>query len=128
MRPARALHIDGSPQLTRAPFVVELVPPANIAAGEAQHGLAEILDAPCVVLTAAGEPEIPSDRTPVVVLRGAGRHPWQAEIAERVAAQRPDAVLIETGLPGRRPTGGAAYLVTYGAGRANLAAAAAALQ
>ena len=107
--------------------MVELVPPANIAAGEAHHGLAEILDAPSVVVTGAGDPDIPADRTPVVVLRDAGRHPWQIEIAERVAAQRPDAVLIETGLPGRRPAGGAAYLVTYGAGRANLAAAAAAL-
>ena len=124
---ARALHVDGSAHLTQPPFVVELAPPANIAAGEAHHGLAEILDAPCIVLTGPGAPELPADRTPVVVLRGAGRHPWQVEIAERVAAQRPDAVLIETGLPGRRPSGGAAYLVTHGAGRANLAAAAAAL-
>jgi beta-N-acetylhexosaminidase len=62
-----------------------------------------------------------------VVLRDAGRHPWQVEIAARLAAARPETVLVETGLPGARPPGAAAYLVTHGAGRVNLAAAAAAL-
>ena len=125
---ALALRVDGEAHLASAPFVVELVPPANIAAGEARHSLAEILDAPCVVLTGPGATRVPADRTPVVVLRSASRHPWQVEIAERLAADRPDTVLVETGLPGRRPAGGAAYLLTHGAGRVNLAAAASVLR
>ena len=77
--------------------------------GEAQHGLAEILGAPGVVLTGASPsfPQIPPDRVPVVVLRDAGRHPWQVEIATRLAAERPETVLVETGLPGVRPPGAA---------------------
>ena len=43
-----------------------------------------------------------------------------------VATLRPDAIVVETGIPGRFPDG-LASIVTYGAGRANLAAAAEAL-
>jgi hypothetical protein len=37
---------------------------------------------------------------------------------------RPDAVLVETGLPGWLPDRATAYVETYGAGRVNLEAAA----
>ena len=53
--------------------------------------------------------------------------PQDRKYFRSVYFRMPDAILIETGLPGRRPGGGAAYLLTYGAGRVNLAAAAAAL-
>ena len=42
------------------------------------------------------------------------------------AVLRPDAIVVETGIP-VRGSGGLASIVTYGAGRANLAAAAEAL-
>ncbi len=125
---ARALHIQGRPELRQPPFVIDLVPPANIAAGEAQHNLAEILGAPRLPLTGPGNPEIPADVTPVVVLRDAARHAWQAELAARIVADRPDAVLVETGLPGPSPAPAAGYVLTYGAGRVNLETAAAALR
>ena len=38
----RALRVHGSPSLERDPLVVELVPEANIAAGELVHGLADL--------------------------------------------------------------------------------------
>jgi beta-N-acetylhexosaminidase len=43
-----------------------------------------------------------------------------------VAGLRPDAIVVETGIPGNSPDG-LASIVTRGAGRANLAAAADAL-
>ena len=62
----------------------------------------------------------------VLVARDAARHPWQQATVAAVAALRPDAIVVETGIPGRFPDG-VASIVTYGAGRANLAAAAEAL-
>jgi beta-N-acetylhexosaminidase len=37
---------------------------------------------------------------------------------------RPDAVVVETGVPGWRPPGASAFVETYGAGRVNVEAAA----
>jgi len=104
--------------------VVELVPEANIAAGEARHGLAELLGATGARLDGPGEVSPPRDRPLVVVLRDAARHDWQRELASRLVSVRPDAVLVEIGLPGMRPPRAAGYLVTHGAGRVNLEAAA----
>ncbi|MBK3577418.1 glycoside hydrolase family 3 protein [Streptomyces sp. MBT65] len=54
----------------------------------------------------------------VVATTDAGLHPWQARLRDTLAARRPDAVLIDTGLP----EGGA--LCSYGRGRVNLRAVA----
>jgi beta-N-acetylhexosaminidase len=125
---ARALRVEGRPEIGLSPFVIELAPPANIAAGEARHNLADILGAPRLVLTGPAEVEIPPDATPIVVLRDAARHTWQRELAAQIAGARPDAVLIETGLPGPPVAPAAAYLTTYGAGRINLETAASLLR
>jgi beta-N-acetylhexosaminidase len=124
----RALRVEGDVRLGAVPFVVELVPEANIAAGEAQHGLAEVLGAPGARVDGAAEMAPPRDRPLVVVLRDAARHDWQRELAARLVESRPDAVLVEVGVPGARPPGAAGYLVTHGAGRVNLEAAAEALR
>ena len=123
----RALVVEGEVRLGALPFVVELAPEANIAAGEALHGLGAILGAPGVRLDAPREVAPPRDLPLVVVVRDAARHDWQRELAARLVASRPDAVLVEIGLPGARPPGVAGYLVTHGAGRVNLEAAAALL-
>lgn len=121
----RALRVHGSPSLERDPLVVELVPEANIAAGELVHGLADLwpgalgirLDEstrdPAAVLAPAG------DRPLVIVARDARRHEWQQAIIWGLLTLRPEAVVIETGIPG----GTEAAIETYGAGRANLEAA-----
>jgi beta-N-acetylhexosaminidase len=54
----------------------------------------------------------------VFVVRDAHRHAWQRELVP------PGAVVVETGLPEWRPPAARAYVATYGAGRANLEAAA----
>jgi hypothetical protein len=56
----------------------------------------------------------------VLVLRDAGRHAWQQELATSL---HPD-VVVEVGLPTWRPSSPAPYVVTHGAGRASLEAAA----
>jgi beta-N-acetylhexosaminidase len=61
------------------------------------------------------------------VTRDAGRHAWQEQTVAAAAALRPDLVVVETGLPGDRPEAGSVIL-TFGAGRANLEAAASALR
>jgi beta-N-acetylhexosaminidase len=72
------------------------------------------------LLATAARPE----RQLVVVLRDAHRHAWERESAEQLVAAAPDAVVVELGLPFWPPPGGAGYVVTHGAGRANLSAAA----
>ena len=128
----RALEISGEVAVGGPILVLELVPEANIAAGEALHGLADFLPDAAVVRLR----EAPSDvaaliaqhagRRLVVVARDAARHPWQQAAMAAVAKLRPDAIVVETGIPGRFQDG-AATIVTHGAGRANLAAAAEAL-
>jgi beta-N-acetylhexosaminidase len=59
----------------------------------------------------------------VLVLRDAVRHGWQRSVATELVELRPDAVLVETGLPGWLPDGARASVETHGAGRVNLEAA-----
>ena len=99
----RALESSGEVAVAGPVLVVELVPEANIAAGEAQHGLAELLpDAVAVRLR-----EAPSDlaallaqhdgRRLVLVVRDAARHPWQQVTVATAITLRPDALVVETG-------------------------------
>jgi beta-N-acetylhexosaminidase len=119
---ARALRVEGKGRLSAPPLVVELRPPASIAAGEPQHGLGDLLQADSVAL-AEGEPlPEPSGRPVVVVVRDAHRHEWQRDAVERLTPS----VVVETGVPLWRPDG-VPWIATYGNGRANLEAAAAAL-
>jgi beta-N-acetylhexosaminidase len=60
----------------------------------------------------------------VVVIRDAQRHEWERLLAEELVAVRPDAVVVDVGYPGWRPVRAAGYVTTFGAGRANLIAAA----
>ena len=62
-------------------------------------------------------------RSLVIVVRDAHRHPAAADVASRILAARPDAVVVEMGLPVWRPTAGL-YLATFGAARTSSRAAA----
>ena len=105
--------------LERDPFVVELVPEANIAAGEFVHGLADLWPGALSVRLDGSTRDaawlLPArDRPLVIVARDALRHDWQQAIIWELLTFRPDAVVIETGIPG----GTDAAIETYGAGRA----------
>lgn len=109
---ARALLIEGDVSPNGSRRVVELRAAANIAAGEHRHALGTI------VREGDAVPE-----ADVYVVHDAHRHPWMRE-----AADRPGAVVVETGLPVWRPSRARGYVATYGAGRASLDAAAEALR
>jgi beta-N-acetylhexosaminidase len=138
----RALEVSGDVAVAGPILVLELVPEANIAAGEALHGLADVL--PDAVAVRVGEE--PADlasllaehegRRLVVVARDAARHPWQESTVAKARAVRRDLIVVETGIPGDgafgadhgdRPGDRPRSIVTHGGGRANLAAAADAL-
>jgi beta-N-acetylhexosaminidase len=129
----RALESEGDVRLRRRPLVVELRPKASIAAGAANHGLADALDSAEVVVLH----DAPLDprsivaehfgRQLVVVLCDAHRHPWQRVAAHALLEAAPDAVLVEVGVPVWRPDG-SNYVATQGLGRVNLEAAAELLQ
>jgi beta-N-acetylhexosaminidase len=126
----RALEVKGDVRITGPPLVLELRPAASIAAGEAQHGLADVLDASETIVLSEGEPApaAASDGRPVViVVRDAHRHQWEREAVQRFVADASEAVVIEVGLPLWRPEG-TPWIATQGSGRANFEAAAGALQ
>ncbi len=102
----RAVRVDGDISFAAQPSIVELRPLANIAAGEAEHGLA-----PRVVRE--GEPIPDAD---VYVVRDVHRHPWME------AVDRPGAVVVEIGLPVWRPRAARGYVSSLGGGRASLEA------
>lgn len=119
----RALRVHRTRSLDRDPFVVELTPAANVAAGEFTHGLAGLwpgaIGARFGENGAAGSLAAPGERPLVVVTRDAARHEWQQGAVRELLAAHPEAIVVETGLPGGVP----AAIETFGAGRANLAAA-----
>ena len=102
----RAVQVDGDISFSGEPEIVELRPTANIAAGEAEHGLA-----PRIVRE--GEPIPDAD---VYVVRDVHRHPWME------AVDRPGAVVVEIGLPVWRPSAARGYVSSLGGGRASLEA------
>jgi beta-N-acetylhexosaminidase len=105
---ARALRVEGDISPNGSRRIVELRATANIAAGEHEHALGAIVR--------EGDPVPDAD---VYVVHDAHRHAWM-----RDAADRPGAVVVETGLPVWRPARARGYVATYGAGRASLDAAA----
>ncbi|BCJ55634.1 hydrolase [Actinoplanes sp. NBRC 14428] len=118
--------------LTAAPHVVEFAPPRNIAIGaETPWGvgaplgtllpgttsvrlsaddLAGVTDPVAPILDGTGA------RPLVLVVRDAHRHPWVADALARTLAVRPDAIVVEMGVP--VAVSGGVHVATYGATRA----------
>ncbi len=118
-----ALQIDGDVSLESAPFVVELRPQANIAAGEAVHSLGAVIEerlpgSEAVVFDEANAHPATAERMAgarpvVIVVRDAHRHRWMQEFTDRL----PSSVLVEVGLPVWRPAAVRGYAATYGGSR-----------
>jgi beta-N-acetylhexosaminidase len=131
----RALAIDGILPALENPLVVQFVPPANLAVGAVPWGLRPWLADGSYreISTSTPAAELPglvaglladaSGRSLVIVVRDAHRHPLAAEAVSRLVAARPDAVVLEMGLPAWRPPAGR-YLASYGAAYSNSQAAA----
>ncbi|WP_328348561.1 glycoside hydrolase family 3 protein [Micromonospora sp. NBC_00421] len=132
----RAVRVSGDPvgrlPLTGAAHVVEFAPPHNIAIGaETPWGLgaplADLLPGTCTVRFT--EADLPADPTTgaagrplVLVVRDLHRHDWMRAAVDRALATRPDAVVVELGVP--ELVTGRLHLATHGATRAAARAAA----
>jgi beta-N-acetylhexosaminidase len=123
----RAIKAEGSVRIDGDPVVVQLRSTPSQAAGVVPWGVADPLtrlgarvnalelDAPPANIQGVlGEA---AGRSLVLVVRNLHRHPWMSAVTEAVLAQRPDAILVEMGLPACRPAAAAAYLATHGASR-----------
>jgi beta-N-acetylhexosaminidase len=129
----RALLLDGSRPELRDPVVVEVEPVLNMAAGKAHWGLSDWVPASSLRRVSAADPaaataalKVAAGRSLVVAFRDAHRSPATQAFVTAVLERRPDAVLVEMGLPYWRPPREScqAYLATYGASRASTQAAA----
>jgi beta-N-acetylhexosaminidase len=116
--------------LTTAPHVVELAPETHLAIDKATPWgvaapLAELLPGTTATRFRQGEATGAAiegllagitGRPLVIVVRDAHRHPWQAEALRHLLSARPDAVVVEMGLPHRADLG-AVHIATHGAAR-----------
>ncbi|MFI7443973.1 glycoside hydrolase family 3 protein [Nonomuraea indica] len=124
----RAVRLDGSPGPLKDPLVVELDTPPTIAVGDVPWGVAPWLPQAEVVRVRPAEASAADllgravDRSLLVVVKDAHRYADSRALVSELVTARPDAIVVEMGLPVWRP-GGAAYIATYGAARANAQAA-----
>jgi beta-N-acetylhexosaminidase len=144
----RALHRSGPvPARLDNPLVIEVEPEENIAAGRFTWGFSpwtavrrvDRAGTDVVAGDGAGLPasaaSAASSALPALLAAAAGRPVVLAvrdagsarPLVSDLLAARPDAVIVEMGVPGWTPPPGTAYLATYGASRACAQAAAEAL-
>jgi beta-N-acetylhexosaminidase len=131
----RAVRVDGTPGPLHRPFVVEVVPPDNMAGGAVPWGLGPWVPADSLrrISTGAPAPEQASSiaavlaaaatRSLLIVTRDAHRYPAAARVVSALLTARPDAVVVEMGLPVWRPPA-RLYLATHGAAQTSSRAAA----
>jgi beta-N-acetylhexosaminidase len=123
----RAVRADGDVRVGDDAMVVQFNSARSIAAGAVPWGVAqplsergvrvlpvdvndERLDVDALLSHAGGQ-------SLVVAVRDLHRHAWQSELVDVLLARRPDAIVVEMGLPHCRPEGAKAYIATYGAAR-----------
>ncbi|MFB7662936.1 glycoside hydrolase family 3 protein [Kitasatospora sp. NPDC056138] len=131
----RALRVVRAPgaaaaAVTERPYVASFSPQANIAVGdETPWGVAGMLAARFPgTRTARFGPDVEldevaarvlagaADRRLVLVVRDAHRHPWMSAALDRLVSARPDALVVEMGVPQAVPVG-ALHVATHGAAR-----------
>ena len=126
----RALRVDGTLPGLAGAAVLRLRTGTNAAVADAAWGLppdgAVLAGRPVLDVqhdTAYDEVLSATGSAPVIALvREAHRHPWVLDLLHRLAAARPDLVVVEMGWPGEATLPGAAVVTTHGASRANAAA------
>jgi beta-N-acetylhexosaminidase len=131
----RAVTLRGALPELRQPLIVQFVPPSNLAVGPVPWGLSAFApaDGYRLVSTATADEDVPyvvsgllaaaDDRSLIIVVRDAHRHPVARQAVQLMLAARPDAVIVEMGLPVWQPTD-VSYVASYGAGRNNARATA----
>ncbi|WP_406566928.1 glycoside hydrolase family 3 protein [Actinoallomurus rhizosphaericola] len=126
----RAVRVTGTPAVSPNPLVVEIQAPSNIAVGPVPWGLGpwvpDVVPVDAADAGVQGLVERARGRSLVLVVRDAHRYAGHRDLVTALLAARPDAVLVEMGLPVWRPEG-VAYVAAYGATRANARAVAEAI-
>ena len=138
----RAVRLSGARPALTDPVIVEIEPRGNVAVGRAAWGLGpwappgSIRRVPAapgpspaagfLPSTAAEIVTAAAGRSLVIVVRDAHRSENTRALVMSLLAERPDAVVVEMGLPVWQPPPGSSlsYVATYGASRANGQAAA----
>lgn len=110
----RAICVSGPIQVRDHAVVKRFDSPSSIAAGDVPWGIAAALAARGVHVT---EGEGDPNSSLVLVVRDLHRQPGQREEVEAILARRPDAIVVEMGVPACRPKGAIAYVATYGSAR-----------
>ncbi|GGO66009.1 glycoside hydrolase family 3 protein [Nonomuraea cavernae] len=124
----RAVRLTGSTAPLVEPLVIEVDTPPTIAVGDVPWGVGPWLPQAEVVRIEPAAADVAAllakagRRSLVVVVKDAHRYEASRSLVSALVAARPDATVIEMGLPIWRP-GSAAYIATYGAARANAQAA-----
>ncbi|GAA2853639.1 glycoside hydrolase family 3 protein [Streptosporangium fragile] len=125
----RAVSLTGSAAPLVDPLVVEVDTPPTIAVGDVPWGFTPLPPRAEVVRVKPEAADVPdilrraTGRSLVVVVKDAHRYETSQSVVSALLAARPDATVVEMGLPIWRPAG-VTYLATYGAARANAQAAA----
>ena len=125
----RAIAVTGPLGPLPDAVLAEVVPPANIAVGTVPWGLSNWVRPDSMYrISATGEDEpaaaaalvagAAEGRPLVIVVRDAHRYPAARSVVEALLAARPDAVVVEMGLPVWRVPA-RAYVATFGATRAS---------
>jgi beta-N-acetylhexosaminidase len=130
----RAIRADGNVRVDGRPVVVRLSSRPSQAAGAVPWGVAaplERLGAHVAAIDLDGEHANPdvvlgsaAGRSLVLVVKNLHRHSWMSALIDAVLVRRPDAILVEMGLPACRPAAATAYIATHGASRVSGIAAA----
>ncbi|MBP2702748.1 glycoside hydrolase family 3 protein [Microbispora sp. RL4-1S] len=124
----RAVSLTGSATPLKHPFVIEIDTPPTMAVGDVPWGVAPWLPEAEVVRVKPAEADAAAllgraaGRSLVVVVKDAHRYAETRALVSALLAARPDAIVVELGLPIWRPEA-AAYIAAYGAARANTQAA-----
>jgi beta-N-acetylhexosaminidase len=117
----RGLGVWGEVKVRDHAVVMRFDSPPSIAAGEMPWGMAEALARRGVeVAENGGKP----GASLVLVVRDLHRHPDQLSTVETQLARRPDAIVVEMGVPACRPRGAQNYVATHGSARVCAEAAA----
>jgi beta-N-acetylhexosaminidase len=122
----RGLRSVGDVRLgSGAPVVVRLDPAPTIAVGRSAWGLDGLLPGATELVLGPDDPlpPLPADRPLVLVARDATRVGWVGCAVAALLAARPDAVVVEMGLPGPVPPA-RGWIATGGASAASARAAA----
>jgi beta-N-acetylhexosaminidase len=117
----RAVRCNGDVRVGADVDLMKLEHETSIAAGVIPWGLAEALRKRGVRVH-EGEPR--DGRRLVITVRDLHRHPAQKQTVAELLRGRPDAVVVEMGLPTGMPAGANAYISTCGAARVCATAAA----